>query len=204
MIKTELQHESKSKLLEAALRVIRAKGYSATRVEDVCEEAGLTKGSFFHHFKSKEDLALGAAEYWGVMTSAIFAAAEYRSLPDPLDRLLAYVDFRRELLRGELPEFTCLIGTMVQEVYDTHPTIRDACDKSISEHAATLETDFADAIRMYGIDPELNARNLALYTQAVIQGAFVLAKAKGGPDVAAACLEHLRRYLELLFIRAKN
>jgi len=204
MINNEPQHESKTKLLEAALRVIRAKGYSATRVEDICEDAGLTKGSFFHHFKSKEDLALGAAEYWGAMTGGVFAAAEYRTLPDPLDRLLAYVDFRREILQGELPEFTCLVGTMVQEVYDTHPAIRDACDKSISEHAATLEADFADAIRMYGIDPELNARSLALYTQAVIQGAFVLAKAKGGPDIAAACLEHLHRYLELLFIRAKN
>jgi TetR/AcrR family transcriptional repressor of nem operon len=204
MLLADTQHESKTKFLEAALRVIRSKGYTATRIEDVCEAAGLTKGSFFHHFKSKEDLALAAAEYWGRTTAGFFSAAPYRELPDPLDRLLAYVDFRRAMLQGELPEFTCLVGTLVQETYDTHPAIRDACDKSISEHAATLEADFADAIRMYGIDPELNPSSLALYTQAVIQGSFILAKAKGGPDVAAACLEHLHRYLELLFIRPKN
>jgi len=57
-------HESKTKLLDAALLVIRDKGYSATRIEDICKTAGLTKGSFFHHFESKEALALAAANYW--------------------------------------------------------------------------------------------------------------------------------------------
>jgi TetR/AcrR family transcriptional regulator, transcriptional repressor for nem operon len=49
----EANHPSKEKLLDAALQVIRTKGYTATRIEDICEAAGLTKGSFFHHFKSK-------------------------------------------------------------------------------------------------------------------------------------------------------
>ena len=52
------RHESKRKLLDAALKVIREKGYCATRIDDVCAEAGLTKGSFFHHFKTKEELAV--------------------------------------------------------------------------------------------------------------------------------------------------
>jgi len=195
-------HESKTKLLDAALHVIRAKGYTATRIEDICEAAGLTKGSFFHHFKSKEDLALAAAEYWSVMTGRLFEAAPYHAVADPLGRLLAYVDFRKALLRGELPEFTCLMGTMVQEVYDTHPRIREACNKSISDHAATLEADIAEAMRQYNIHAAWTAKSLALYTQAVIQGAFVLAKAKGGPAVAADSIDHLRRYLEILFTRS--
>jgi len=48
-------------------------------IEDICDAAGLTKGSFFHHFDSKEDLALAAAEYWGAVTGALFAAAPYRA-----------------------------------------------------------------------------------------------------------------------------
>jgi TetR/AcrR family transcriptional repressor of nem operon len=54
--KLESRHESKNRFLNAAVHVIRAKGYSATRIEDICEAAGLTKGSFFHHFDSKEAL----------------------------------------------------------------------------------------------------------------------------------------------------
>ncbi len=198
----DTRHESKTKLLDAALHVIRAKGYTATRIEDICEAAGLTKGSFFHHFKSKEDLALAAAEYWGVMTGRLFEAAPYHAVSDPLGRLLAYVDFRKALLLGELPQFTCLVGTMVQEVYDTHPLLRQACDKSISDHAATLEADIAEAMRQYNIHAEWTAKSLALHTQAVIQGAFILAKAKDGPAVAVDSIDHLRRYLELLFAQS--
>jgi len=199
MIETETRHESKTRLLDAALHVIRAKGYSATRIEDVCEAAGLTKGSFFHHFKSKEDLALGAADYWIEGTGALFLSASYHLPADPLDRLLAYVDFRKSLLMGDLPDFTCLVGTMVQETYDTHPAIREACNRSISDHAATLVPDIEEAIRQRGIQAKWTAESLALYTQATIQGAFILAKAKHTREVAAECIDHLRRYLELLF-----
>ena len=201
----ETIHESKTKLLIATLGVVRAKGYTATRVEDICEAAGLTKGSFFHHFASKEELALAAAKYWGEVTGSLFDSAPYQSLTDPLDRLLGYVDFRKAILKGELPEFTCLVGTMVQEVYETHPSIREACEKSISDHAAMLEPTISEAMSKHGVDgSQWSARSLALYTQAVIQGAFVLAKAKGGPEVAADSLDHLRRYLTMLFIPTKH
>jgi TetR/AcrR family transcriptional regulator, transcriptional repressor for nem operon len=199
MTSAEARHESKTKLLQAALKVIRTKGYSATRIEDVCEAAGLTKGSFFHHFDSKQALALAAADYWIEGTGSLFASAPFHAPEDPVDRLLAYVDFRKALLLGELPDFTCLIGTMVQEIYDTHPAIREVCNRSISGHAATLIPDIEQAIRQRGIEPEWTAESLALYTQATIQGAFILAKAKRGAAIAAECIDHLRRYIELLF-----
>jgi TetR/AcrR family transcriptional regulator, transcriptional repressor for nem operon len=195
----DARHESKTKFLNAAMHVIRVKGYTATRIEDVCAEAGLTKGSFFHHFKSKEDLALAAAEHWEEVTSDLFRSAPYRQLADPLDRVLAYVDFRKEILRGELADFTCLVGTMVQEIYDTNPDIREACNRSISSHAATVEADIAEAIKKYGVEGEWTAQSLALYTQATLQGAFILAKAKGGSEIAVDCIDHLHRYIEMLF-----
>ena len=193
------QSGAKTKLLDAALSIIRAKGYSATTVDDICQAAGVTKGGFFHHFKSKEELAVAAAGHFSSMADAVFSTAPYRDLPDPVDRLLGYVDFRKAILQGDLPQFTCLLGTMVQEAYRTHPPIREACDKHIGEHAGVLEADISEAMRKYGIDADWSAESLALYTQAVIQGAFILAKARHGPEVAAACLDHLRRYLEMLF-----
>ena len=198
------QHESKTKLLDAALRVIRTKGYEATTVDEVCESAGLTKGSFFHHFESKEDLAIAAAKHFARMADGVFSDAPYRKLADPVDRLLGYVDFRRAILNLELPEFTCLLGTMVQETYATHPSIRKACDRYIGEHAATLIADIAEAKRRHAPRARWTPESLALFTQAAIQGAFVLAKAQHGPRIADGCLAHLRRYLELLFDRPKE
>jgi len=201
---TDIRHESKTRILQAALTVIRTKGYTATRIEDVCDEAGLTKGSFFHHFDTKEELAIAAADYWSEITSALFAAAPYHAHANPLDRVLAYVDFRKALLQGALAEFTCLVGTMTQEVYDTHPAIREACEHSISGHAATLVPDIQAAIRQYNVKADWTAESLALFTQATIQGAFILAKAKHTREVAAECIDHLRRYLELLFNQPRS
>jgi TetR/AcrR family transcriptional repressor of nem operon len=105
------------------------------------------------------------------------------------------------ILQGRLPEFTCLLGTMVQETFESHPAIREACDALISAHAAEVAKDIAEAKTRYAPDATWSAEGLGLYTQAVIQGAFILAKAKNGPKIAGECLEHLRRYLEMLFNR---
>jgi TetR/AcrR family transcriptional regulator, transcriptional repressor for nem operon len=199
MATMQLPHESKTKLLDATLKVVRAKGYAAARIEDVCAEAGLTKGSFFHHFKSKEDLALAAVAHWGAQTTGFFADAPYHAPDDPLDRLIAYVAFRKAILTGELPEFTCFLGTIIQEAYLTHPEISTACERSLTAHAKTLEADIRDAMRKYRVRGNWTVGSLALHIQAVIQGGFILAKAKANAAAAAESLDHLRRYLELLF-----
>ena len=201
------EHISKTNLLDAALRVIRSKGFTAATLDDVCAAAGVTKGSFFHHFKSKEDLALAAVEYWNTMTGGLFAQAPYTLIADPRDRVLAYIDFRAEILQGDLPDFTCLLGTMVQELFATHPRITAACDNGIRQHAAVVAKDIALAKAMYAPDATWQPDELALYTQATIQGAFILAKAhgnEGGAEIAARCILHLRRYVASLLSPTHN
>ncbi len=192
---------AKEKILQASLSVIRSKGYSATTVDDLCHEAGVTKGAFFHHFKSKEDLAVAAAQHWSTITADFFATAPYHQSPDPLDRVLGYIDFRKAILRGQIPEFTCLVGTMVQEIYDSNPAIRRACQQSIFGHAASVAKDIAAAKKIYAPNAAWEAESVALHTQAVIQGAFILAKAKGDAEIAAESITHLRRYIEFLLPR---
>jgi TetR/AcrR family transcriptional repressor of nem operon len=190
------------KLLDAAAGVVRAKGYTAARVEDVCAAASVTKGSFFHHFASKEDLTLAAVARWDEVSSAWFETAPYHVHPDPLDRILGYIDFRKTLLKGELAEFTCFAGTMAQEVYETHPAIRDVCWSSFTLHTSALEPDIEAAMREHAYVGDWTASSLAFHMIAVIQGAFIMAKAENGTGVATQCLDHLRRYVELLFRRS--
>jgi len=189
----------RQKLLDAARSLIREKGYSSTSVDELCIQAGVTKGAFFHHFKSKEALAVAAANHWSDTTAILFGSAPYQQHGDPLHRVLGYLDFRKKLLKGEIAEFTCLLGTLVQEIYGTNPEIREACEASLSGHAATVEADIAQAMKHYRLRVPWTAKSLALHTQAVLQGAFVLAKATGGAAIAAASIDHLRRYIELLF-----
>lgn len=189
----------REKLLDAALSLIREKGYSSTSVDELCAQAGVTKGGFFHHFKSKDALGIAAANHWSETTGTLFRNAPFHRHADPVDRILGYLDFRKAILKGEVAEFTCLVGTMVQEIYGTNPGIREACEASISGHAATIEADIAEAMKRHRIRASWTAESLALHTQAVLQGAFILAKAKGAASVAAASIDHLHRYIELLF-----
>lgn len=191
--------DAKTRLLEAARDMIRQKGFAATSINDLCEAAGVTKGAFFHHFKSKEALGVAAADFWSQTTGELFAAAPYHQPEDPLERVLAYLDFRRAIIGGESYEYTCLVGTMVQETHDSSPAIRDACAASIFGHAATLQEDIRLAMQARAIDADWTPESLARHTQAVLQGAFILAKAADDPEVARENVDHLIRYIRALF-----
>ena len=197
-------NQSKAKLLEAAMHLIRQKGYSATTIDDICAAAGVTKGSFFHHFKTKDELGIEATQQWETITEAVFGGAPYRAFPDPRDRVLGYIDFRATMLAWDVQTFTCLLGTMVQEVYTTHPDLRAACNEHMSNHTAKLIDDVEAAKRLYAPDASWSAESLAYYIQTVLQGSFIFAKAKLSAEVAVDSLGHLRRHLEILFPKAQN
>jgi TetR/AcrR family transcriptional regulator, transcriptional repressor for nem operon len=191
-------HPSKVKILDAALHVVRAKGYIATTVDDLCLAAGVTKGSFFHHFSSKEELAISAADHFGAMAAGLFSSAPYQSALDPRDRVLGYVDFRKILISDDIVASTCLFGTMVQETYETHPAIAAACNAHLGEHVDMLTKDIRDAKQLYAPDAPWDPRTLASFMQAVLQGAFILVKAENSPVVGHESLAHLRHYIEML------
>jgi TetR/AcrR family transcriptional regulator, transcriptional repressor for nem operon len=190
--------ETRSRLLDSARDVIRAKGYAATTVDDICAAAGVTKGAFFHHFESKERLGVAAIERFEARAGAIFDSAPYAADPDPRERVLGYVDFRAAMLRGDIAQYTCLMGTTVQEIYNTHPDLRAACDRGMSEHVADLTRDIEAAKARYAPDAPWSAQSIGYFVQTVLQGAFIFAKAKQDPKVALESLAHLRRYLETI------
>ncbi|MBK9615828.1 MAG: TetR/AcrR family transcriptional regulator [Uliginosibacterium sp.] len=196
---------SRNKLLSAAIDVFRRKGYAATTVDDICAEAGVTKGSFFHHFKTKEDLTLQLVEHWNTWTAEIFRSAPYQQLDDPLARVLGYVDFRIAILGGEIAAYTCLLGTLVQEVHATHPDVRAACEAGLNGHIEELLLPDIEAARArHAPNAEWSAASVGYFIQSVLQGSFIFVKACQGPDVARENLAHLRRYLTSLFTPAPH
>lgn len=191
---------ARERLIAAAIATVRYKGFSATSVDEICQAAGVTKGAFFHHFASKESLAVEAAGAWTeIAEQRIFTQPDWTRIPDPLERLLGHIDFRLSMLDGPAEDFTCFVGTMVQESYNSSDPIRAACDASLHAYALRLAEDIQQAIDIYGIASGVSAVSLAFHIQAVLQGAFILAKANGNPVIARDSVMHLKRYVVMLF-----
>jgi TetR/AcrR family transcriptional repressor of nem operon len=196
--------EAKGLLLDAATHLVRAHGYAGTSVDELCARAGVTKGAFFHHFESKEALAIAAARRFAERLEEILDRVEARLGADrstPRARVLAYVDARIALLEGPLAERTCLLGTLAQEIYASHAAIREACAEGMQGHLERLRKDLRAALAAGAqpaadVDRGLDAETLALHILAVVQGGFVVAKALDDPAAAVAGLRHLARYLE--------
>jgi TetR/AcrR family transcriptional repressor of nem operon len=192
---------ARDRLLEAGVRLVREQGFAATSVDQLCRDAGVTKGAFFHHFASKEDLGVQLAAYWSHSTGGFFAEAPYHHHSSAVDRVLGYIDLRQALIAGPPESFSCVAGTMLQESFRTSAAIRAACEASIMGNAAALEADIEAAMAETGVTGT-TAGSLARHIQTVIQGAFILAKSQE-PEAAATmaheAIGHLRRYFELLF-----
>lgn len=196
--------DTRQKLFGATISSIAEKGYAATAVDEICTKAGVTKGAFFHHFPSKQSLTVAAVNDWAEKCDTFYAAASYHQFNDPLDRVLGFLDFRKKMLRAPMALISCPVGTMIQEVFETHPDILRACEECISGQVATVESDIAEAIRRYGVGSQWTAKSLALHTHAVLQGIYILAKANGNVAVAEESIDHLHRYVELLFRRPET
>ena len=93
--------ETKRKLVDAGVRLMRARGYNATTVDEICVDAGVTKGGFFHYFKSKDDIAKAAVAHFLEATKGNYEQAPFRKLADPLDRVFGRLDFVKESIGGK-------------------------------------------------------------------------------------------------------
>ena len=188
---------AKQRLLDAAQRAMLSKGYKATSVDEICELAGLTKGSFFHYFQSKEDLTLQLLGYF-YERAAQRMAAVIESSPDPLERLYTYLDAVSALASDPSTPKSCLLGTLAQELAETNPTIRDACRHCFNDWTARLAQLLADAKAQYAPSSNFDPQSLASYFIAGLEGSLILGKARQDAHIAQENLIHFRQYLEIL------
>lgn len=143
---------------------------------------------------------MAAAEQWTARADElIFTLPPWVRIEDPLERLLAHIDFRLFMLEGPPEGFTCFVGTMVQESFASSEALRKASDASISAYCERLAEDIEAAIARYGIRGGVSAISLAYHVQAVLQGAFIIAKAKNSAKEARDSVLHLKRYIKMLF-----
>lgn len=176
-----------------------SKGYVAASIDEICGAAGVTKGSFFHHFACKEELGKVLLLHFGHKQLAAMQGA-ISTLEDPLDRVYALLDVcadrcRDATMRG------CLIGTFAQEISETHPILRDVCGACFRHLAAAVATDLTLAQARHAPRLDVDPAGLADCLVALIQGSLLLQRATTDVEVMGRNLRHFKNLLKTSFGR---
>ena len=125
MTQEERSEKSRQQILDSALKLFSHRGYGATSVRDVAEEAGLSKGNVYHHFPDKESIFRALLErYFQVMSSPEFP-------------------FNRALASGTFPENLEDIGQAVRQV------VRDYREYALLIYVDVVEFDGSHIRRFY-------------------------------------------------------
>lgn len=187
---------ARRRILDAAQQLMTGRGYSATTVDEIIGMAGVSKGSFYHAFKSKEELAISALEDYEERGRAILGGGAYREVEDPVEKALAFVSFVEEKSQ-ELWAHGCMLGSVAIEVAQSYPSVIRRIDELFDAFEAEMEAVLAPALKARGIT-DVSARELSVHLLGVIEGSIIVAKSHFQADWLPRGIGHFRRYLQLL------
>ncbi|MEK7388254.1 MAG: TetR/AcrR family transcriptional regulator [Elusimicrobiota bacterium] len=192
---TDLDSPTREHLLASASALMLGRGFAATAIDDVCANAKLTKGAFFHHFESKEDLGRVLIERWAARRKTDHAKM-FGADADPLVRLFRYADSLAAaadsgtLLKG------CLLGSFALEL-STVPPIRKACERGFAEWTEQLSHEIALAKERHAPRASLSPIQSAEQFIAVIEGAVMMSKASGDGGIVRRAADRFKTELTL-------
>ena len=192
--------ETKRKLLEAGVTLMRARGFNATSVDEICATAGVTKGGFFHYFKSKDEIAKAALAQFHEAKAKIYDEASFRKLADPLKRVFGRLDYVAEASGGARRVTKgCLIGVLAQELASINPELRNICQDFFSRIAGDFARDLTEAKAAYAPKAKFDPASVAQSYVALVQGSLLMAKTAASNEILLNNLDQFRNYLQCLF-----
>jgi TetR/AcrR family transcriptional repressor of nem operon len=187
--------DSKEKLLATARAMFLERGYPATSLGDLVAGVGVTKGSFFHHFQSKEELALEVLLLEFEQTAGVLSTGPFSTASDPMERVLGFIDHtdrHAEALwaRGSL------LGAFAANLAATSPRIEALVSKAYRRLVEGIGPLFEPVAERTRGRPD--AAGLAEHFLAVIEGGATLARVHDDPHHLHQALANFRRYVVLL------
>ena len=194
---------TRARILDAAQKLVLEQGFAGTSVDDVIAAAGTTKGGFFHHFASKQELARVLVERYveGDMRllDDLFERAE-RLSRDPLQQLLLFVALQEEAAAEPAPDQPgCLYASFCYERELVDEETRKLIAGAVVAWRTRTREKLDEVVALYPPRLPVDLDALADEGLAVFEGAYVLSRALGEPQLLRGQLRHFRTYLELLF-----
>lgn len=194
---------TRERILDAATRLVVARGFAATTLDAVLDAADTTKGAFFHHFASKAALGHALVERYAAGDLALldeFMTRAEATSDDPAEQLVTFLglfeDAASEIAREEPG---CLYVSFVQQSQLVDESTIDVIVAAVLVWRERLAAKLEAAAALHPPRQEMDPTSLADLVFTVFEGAFILVRTLGQPELMRGQLAHLRRYVELLF-----
>lgn len=191
--------ESQERLIQATQALILRHGYCATTVDQICGEAGLTKGSFFHHYANKDAIGCAAIDAWGAMGTSLYSAAWSDPAVDPLAQLNRMFDIMISFNKRDEP-CACVIGMMAQELAQSHPELAALCAKHLDDWTQHVARMLDGAKKRHKTVKPFDSQRVGWFLNSIWQGSMLLGKVRRTPQTIVDNIEQARAYVAALFV----
>lgn len=199
---------TRDRILDAAKKLVMARGFAGTSLDDVLKETGMTKGAFFHHFKSKADLARELVKRYALNDLKMFQEFDRQSQAqsdDPLEQVMIFLKlFELYISNSEEPAAGCMYAVYTYENSLFEPAVLDFVSDTLRQWTSIYVRKFQDVLDRYDPALPVTARQMAELIVAIIEGGLILQRAHGDTDTTRRQSEQFRNYLTLLFPGARS
>jgi TetR/AcrR family transcriptional regulator, transcriptional repressor for nem operon len=179
------QSEPRERILKAALELFRTKGYHAVGTQEICERAEVLKGTLYHFFPTKIDVAIAVLENYRVGSTLEIAEATGQRFK-PARRLAGLFDLEYQCAKDQLVLYGfvtgCFHNTMAMELTTTEPRARDVLERITAAWAKTLEPTIQDLIDT-SVIPKCDIHAASKLVLALLSGSTLIAKLHNDPEI---------------------
>jgi|GEM_PF-6035412 len=191
---------TRTKLLTVAQSIILRKGFTAMTLDALCESTEVTKGSFFHHFKNKDELGEAVLkQFWDEVQSRQ-EKSSYQSISDPLEKMLSYIESTIDFYTDPILRSGCLLAIYVLELKDTNPVIYKQTVENIRLWRNTINSMIEDIAKDYKPVNGFDSLAWAEFYISTLQGALIIAQSQNDVSVIRRTLTLYKIQLSSLFV----
>ena len=188
---------TKQFIIEKTGPVFNKKGFTGTSLNDIISVTGLTKGSIYGNFESKDEVALAAFDYnFELVVAHIRKKMEART--SIIDRLLVYPETYRNFLKTPFLLNGCPVANTSTEADDTHPLLKEKAANAMLFWRSSIERQLKVGIENRELKADINIQEVTSVLVGLIHGGILQAKVTGKMSYLNASMDFLERMIREL------
>jgi AcrR family transcriptional regulator len=191
---------TRERIVDAGLYLFWLQGYAATGMAEILARAEANAGSFYHFFKTKEELLLAVLELYIQSLEPVVVQPVLGVIADPVERVFGILEVYRKNLLATGCTYGCPIGRLALEIPEEQFRVHKRLADNFDGWTAAIEKCLGDARERF---PQgTNLATLSKFVLTVMEGGVMQARAHREVGPFDASVEHLREYFRLMMAQS--